>query len=96
MTEIIDLGEREQVQLTGEIARRPQALKAVTECDKLNVAALGNVVAQLHVHVIGAGIPTDGLAEAGLGRRAADQAIRACGARRALMRRAACKGARWE
>ena len=27
-------------------------LKAVTECDKLNIAALGNVVAQLHVHVI--------------------------------------------
>ena len=25
---------------------------AVTECDKLNIAALGNVVPQLHVHVI--------------------------------------------
>ena len=27
-------------------------MKAVTGCDKLNIAALGNVVAQLHVHVI--------------------------------------------
>jgi len=27
-------------------------LKAVAPCDKLNVAALGNVVPQLHVHVI--------------------------------------------
>jgi diadenosine tetraphosphate (Ap4A) HIT family hydrolase len=29
-----------------------RALKAVTSCDKLNVAAIGNVVPQLHVHVI--------------------------------------------
>jgi diadenosine tetraphosphate (Ap4A) HIT family hydrolase len=51
--ELIDLAEREQMQLTGEIAQVSQALKAITECEKLNVAALGNVVAQLHVHVIG-------------------------------------------
>lgn len=53
VTELIDLAEREQMQLTGEIAEASQALKAITECEKLNVAALGNVVAQLHVHVIG-------------------------------------------
>ena len=41
------------MQLTAEIAQASQALKAITECEKLNVAALGNVVAQLHVHVIG-------------------------------------------
>ena len=29
-----------------------RALKEVTKCDKLNIAALGNVVPQLHVHVI--------------------------------------------
>jgi diadenosine tetraphosphate (Ap4A) HIT family hydrolase len=27
-------------------------LKDVTTCDKLNVAAIGNVVAQLHVHIV--------------------------------------------
>ena len=27
-------------------------LKGITQCDKLNIAALGNQVSQLHVHVI--------------------------------------------
>ncbi len=53
VTELIDLADREQMQLTAEIAQASQALKIITECEKLNVAALGNVVAQLHVHVIG-------------------------------------------
>ena len=52
LTELIDLGENEQVQLLGEIAAAATALKRITECDKLNIAALGNVVPQLHVHVI--------------------------------------------
>ncbi len=52
LTEIIDLAENEQVQLLGEIAAAARVLKAVTECEKLNIAALGNIVAQLHVHVI--------------------------------------------
>lgn len=50
--EIIDLGEVEQAQLMTEITRVSRALKEVTQCDKLNVAALGNAVPQLHVHVI--------------------------------------------
>ena len=50
--EIIDLAEAEQAELMTEIARAGRALKEVTACDKLNVAALGNVVPQLHVHVI--------------------------------------------
>jgi energy-coupling factor transporter ATP-binding protein EcfA2 len=29
-----------------------RALKEVTKCDKLNIAALGNLVPQLHVHII--------------------------------------------
>ena len=52
IVELIDLEENAQIQLTGEIARVSAALKAVTSCDKLNVAAIGNVVPQLHVHVI--------------------------------------------
>ncbi len=50
--EIIDLTEVEQAQLMTEIDRVSRALKEVTGCDKLNVAALGNVVSQLHVHII--------------------------------------------
>ena len=51
-SEIIDLDEVERAQLMTEISRVARALKEVTACDKLNVAALGNVVPQLHVHVI--------------------------------------------
>ncbi|MDB5566089.1 MAG: hypothetical protein JWP84_2655 [Tardiphaga sp.] len=50
--EIIDLDEVEQGQLMTEINRVGRALKEITKCDKLNIAALGNVVPQLHVHVI--------------------------------------------
>jgi diadenosine tetraphosphate (Ap4A) HIT family hydrolase len=52
VSEIIDLPGREQVQLMGEIAQASTAMKSATGCDKINVAALGNVVPQLHVHVI--------------------------------------------
>ncbi|MDT3685504.1 MAG: HIT family protein [Pseudorhodoplanes sp.] len=50
--EIIDLDQVEQAQLMVEIDRVARALKAVTACDKLNIAALGNAVPQLHVHII--------------------------------------------
>jgi len=50
--EIIDLDDVEQAQLMTEVSRAARALKEVTKCDKLNIAALGNVVPQLHVHVI--------------------------------------------
>src|ERR1700752_5315639 len=50
--EIIDLDEVEQAQLMAEVSRVARALKEVTRCDKLNIAALGNMVPQLHVHII--------------------------------------------
>ncbi|MEZ5841474.1 MAG: HIT family protein [Hyphomicrobiales bacterium] len=50
--ELIDLDCDERAVLVEEIAAVSEALKAATGCDKLNVAALGNVVSQLHVHVI--------------------------------------------
>jgi diadenosine tetraphosphate (Ap4A) HIT family hydrolase len=46
------INEVEQAQLTTEINRVSRALKEITKPDKLNVAALGNVVPQLHVHII--------------------------------------------
>ena len=49
--EIADLGE-EAARLMGEIVRASRALKGITGCDKLNVAAIGNVVPQLHVHIV--------------------------------------------
>ena len=52
VVEIIDLDEIEQAQLMVEITRVSRVLKSVTQCDKLNIAALGNAVPQLHVHVI--------------------------------------------
>jgi len=53
LSELIDLDDDAQVQLLGEVAAAARALKSVTECEKLNIAALGNQVAQLHVHIIG-------------------------------------------
>ena len=50
--EIGDLDTIEQAQLMSEIAHASRTLKELTSCDKINVAALGNVVPQLHVHVI--------------------------------------------
>ena len=50
--EITDLDTIEQAQLMSEIAHASRTLKTLTDCDKINVAALGNVVAQLHVHII--------------------------------------------
>ncbi|MCA1299916.1 HIT family protein [Stappia indica] len=52
LTEILDLDEEERHLLMREIAAASSALRAVTVCDKLNVGALGNLVPQLHVHVI--------------------------------------------
>ena len=50
-SEIIDLGA-EQSMLMNEVSLVSRALKDETRCDKLNVAAIGNVVAQLHIHII--------------------------------------------
>ena len=50
--ELIDLDENQQVELMREVARASRVLQAVFQPHKLNVAALGNLVKQLHVHVI--------------------------------------------
>lgn len=50
--EIIDLDAAERGQLMAEIAQLSTTLKSLTGCDKLNVAAIGNVVPQLHIHVV--------------------------------------------
>lgn len=50
--DITDLDAERQAELMREIDRAGRALKAAVKPHKLNVAALGNVVPQLHVHVI--------------------------------------------
>ena len=52
ITEPFELGEADQVQLWQESMRLGEAMKAHFAADKLNIAALGNQVAQLHVHHI--------------------------------------------
>ena len=50
--EIVDLAVPDAARLTEEIAVASRVLKHITRCDKLNVAAIGNVVPQLHVHLV--------------------------------------------
>ncbi len=52
MVELIDLAPAQRTQLATEIDAASRALKALFKPHKLNVAALGNLVPQLHVHVI--------------------------------------------
>lgn len=52
VSELIDLSIEDQQTLTREIAMVSQLMKAQYNPDKLNVANLGNIVKQLHIHVI--------------------------------------------
>jgi diadenosine tetraphosphate (Ap4A) HIT family hydrolase len=51
VSEIIDLGDERSL-LMDEISLVSRALKDESRCDKLNVAAIGNVVPQLHIHIV--------------------------------------------
>jgi len=51
-SEITDLSETDQARLWQEVNRAAAALRAAAPCDKLNLGALGNIVRQLHVHVV--------------------------------------------
>ena len=50
--ELFDLGAAERAQLMGELTLLAQLLKDLTGCHKINIAAIGNVVSQLHVHIV--------------------------------------------
>jgi diadenosine tetraphosphate (Ap4A) HIT family hydrolase len=52
IAEIFELSERDQRQLLRESSRLAAILAARFNADKLNIAALGNVVPQLHIHHI--------------------------------------------
>ena len=51
-SEVFDLTPLDQTMLTFETTLVAEALKKVTGAAKINIGALGNIVRQLHVHVI--------------------------------------------
>ena len=52
VAEWFELDEADQQILHQETMRTARVLKSYTHCTKINIGALGNVVRQLHVHVI--------------------------------------------
>ncbi|EIK97895.1 histidine triad (HIT) protein [Pseudomonas sp. M47T1] len=52
ISELFQLSDTEQFQLWQETTFLAQLLKECFAADKINVATLGNVVSQLHMHVI--------------------------------------------
>jgi diadenosine tetraphosphate (Ap4A) HIT family hydrolase len=52
LSEIHDLKHSERMVLIEEINRASAGLKAATNAAKINIGALGNLVPQLHIHVV--------------------------------------------
>ena len=52
LVELIDLEPADQTQLMEEARRAVRFLKSHVKADKINVGALGNIVRQLHLHIV--------------------------------------------
>ncbi|AXA66155.1 HIT domain-containing protein [Pseudomonas oryzihabitans] len=52
VTEVLDLSPQDQAQLWREVTLVAQVLRSAHPDGKLNIGALGNVVRQLHLHVL--------------------------------------------
>jgi diadenosine tetraphosphate (Ap4A) HIT family hydrolase len=52
VSELFDLSESDRAEVMREIVRCSETLKSETGAAKINVAALGNLVPQLHIHVV--------------------------------------------
>jgi len=52
-SEIIDLSHSEQANLLKEINLISIFIRENFDCIKLNIAAIGNIVSQLHIHIVG-------------------------------------------
>ncbi|MHC1479267.1 HIT domain-containing protein [Frateuria aurantia] len=52
LCEVLDLEIPDQTVLWQEVHRIAAVLRDLTSCDKLNIATLGNLVPQLHIHVV--------------------------------------------
>ncbi len=53
LSEITDLDAAERAQWMEELAKAAQILRALPEVEKINLGVLGNIVRQLHGHVVG-------------------------------------------
>ena len=53
LRELTDLDEADAARLTAETRTAVRVMESLSRPDKVNVATLGNVVEQLHVHVVG-------------------------------------------
>ncbi len=52
LREIIDLPQQDRIVLMQEISLMSEVMQKVFKSEKLNVAALGNIVSQLHIHIV--------------------------------------------
>lgn len=52
LADLVDLSPEDEARVVADIRAVSLALREETGCDKLNVASLGNMVRQLHVHII--------------------------------------------
>nr|WP_316651322.1 HIT family protein [uncultured Gellertiella sp.] len=52
LSEVFDLPPLEQTMMALEVNMVAAALKKVTGAEKINIGALGNIVRQLHIHVV--------------------------------------------
>jgi diadenosine tetraphosphate (Ap4A) HIT family hydrolase len=53
ITELYQLSDRDQIQLMTEITQISRYVKDIYKVHKVNVGALGNIVPQLHIHIVG-------------------------------------------
>jgi diadenosine tetraphosphate (Ap4A) HIT family hydrolase len=52
VTELFDLAAEDRAMLAEETSRAAQVLKEMSGAAKINIGALGNLVPQLHIHVV--------------------------------------------
>lgn len=52
LADLVDLSPDDETAVMADVRAASLALRKATGCDKLNVASLGNMVRQLHVHII--------------------------------------------
>lgn len=52
LADLVDLSPDDEARVMADVRAASLALREATKCDKLNVASLGNMVRQLHVHIV--------------------------------------------
>ncbi len=52
LADLVDLSPADEARVMTDVRTASLALREATQCDKLNVASLGNAVRQLHIHIV--------------------------------------------